>query len=258
MNDRVSIRSPLGAISVGGVGAIRASDLSLSGSADEIRARSGCDRTYWYRDSDLLDMTGSFTVQDLTAEIEAKVNGAELLTGQLDIKDRQVITAAADQLALAGAVKTDLDGKMLGSVYKAVADGEQIFEQIAPSTAPSAGQFSVNASGTELDLNSADTGDFFVTYAFTATPPNAGKLVRFKSTDTPPYVSLFLPFCSVPLQAQSVKRPVAVYIPRARITGRDFSAASGGQDFAGITYNFGVAPDSSDVIAELIFPKAAA
>lgn len=256
MLNRFAIRAPVGRCSVAGVGVLRATDIGLSAAGQEITARSGCDASPWFRAVDSQEITGSLTLQDLSADLEAAISGGTLVvaaSGYLLVDKAEIVVAAAGVVGLAGIPLLNNDLTFAGAIWTVDGNGETVLSQLAPDAAPAAGEFSYTATaGNELLVDAALVGEtVYVSYAYQAT---AGKSVTLKDTSEPPLCSILLPVCGASLAVVGTRKAAGLYIPRARFTGRDLSVATGGGSLAGLALTFSVMPASDGTLYRWLYP----
>jgi len=252
---RFGVRAAAGRLSIGGLGLLRVTDVALNIAAQEISARSGCDMTHWFRGVDMLEISGNFTVQDIGPELEALISGGTQASTGYEVVDRKSFTVTADTITLDDTPILDAGGKMAGVIYAAAANGEQVLNQAAADGAPSAGAFSYQSIDDTVDFNSGDSlTTVKVTYAYSLA---GAPMVSVESDDEPPLLGLLMPLCGYDLLSQGTKKAAGIYLPRVRITGRDYTGPAGGGEIAGHTINFVAMENSSGLIYRMLFPKDA-
>jgi hypothetical protein len=248
-------RAPLGYAFLRGEQVAKVTDVSISYAGTELTARSGCDKTPWFRAIDSYDLTGAFSTQVVSPLLMSLVTGGEVVaTNGYSVVQDEAPSSTGTVLELANSdihTYADADGNTYGQVVivNKGSTGDTMLDQVVAAS-PAAGEFYVQDSASGwIEINAAEQNDTLnVTYLYQEASQNYFELEK---DDEPPYLSLGIPLCGYALSDLDTQKASTLWIPKVRILSWDGSAATGAGDLQSFSFNWTAVPDGNNAVFRL-------
>ena len=250
------VRSPLGYAFLRGEQVAKLTDVSISYAGTEITARSGCDKTPWFRALDSYDLTGSFSTQVISPHLLALVTGGDVVAANgYDVVSDESLTTSSSPITLANTpvhLYDDADGLEYGQIalVRSTSTGDTLLTQIASGVAPSnAGDFSINSEAGEVTIHNDDLNTTITaTYMYQVA---GNDYFELEKDDEPAFLSLGIPLCGYKLADLDTQKATTLWIPRVKILSWDGNASTGAGDLQTFSFNFTAVPDSVNDVFRL-------